>query len=1218
MKLDPARWLIGPLQQGSLDHGLQQAWPEATFFDWFNLSQRAAQIPELQGILVLEPLQRACPPALWQLQAPRVAICSQHPQLVSPAARRVLAGFDGLIAFEDQHLPAHCPDLPFSPEILWDLQDSHFSPDTPAQLLELLYIVYESWSPQIAAYSATTLPLDYFIHVHPARAQFYLSRCAAILLDTPRLSSLHFQALASGRPLLVDACQQDLAHYFRPGEDYGVYSATELAQAWQDNKAQVCAPQPNPQQLRHHGLRPTLLRALNSLKLDAPRQPLPDRFALDQLAFSQGSEAFATRKTLLDQTSTSPPDAEQHLLACWFYLHTADSPALMSDSTMVWKAFALRLAELPASAEKSWLSLRAALQRRQYAEALAVLQNDPFLQPETLQPPQTPGFFPADAVLEELIELWGYPTALIPWLHYQQALCLAHLQADAEACQVLEASLQRYYASGPLNLWLQLSASRPELRQSDFMQAMLQAYPLQLALAEHYVRDLARKDLEAARQLCTHYLSRCGQLYNQLLQLERWLALRSELFQAEAATSPTPAGPEPLRVFWEGSACSYSSLAGINRRWMQALSQDADMAVSWLPFDPPEQPVDAAARSWQQYPLQPPDVFVAHRWPPRRQAPVMGRWINIFPWEFGVIPERWAAQFNRELDQVWVPSRFVAHSFEISGVAPERLRVIPNGVDTRLLRPVGERYPLPSRKSLRLLFVGGMVFRKGMDLLLQAYAKAFSAADDVVLVIKSFGNSSHYAYQGLERQLQQLQNQPEAPEILLISEDLTPEALASLYRACDVYVHPYRGEGFGMPILEAMACGLPVVIPNAGPAPEFCPPEASWQVYTRLRFEPTRDVQGQGLACLNPYFSEVDVPALARTLQAVAADPETRQRKARAAAAAAQAYDWQALYPQVRQALQEACQTPPQRLQPTALAAPPVLQKKPLRVQLALAPLPLQATRSSGQCIWLNSNNQPDLRIANQAGAEILYLSDSHLPTVDLSQQTIWCSTPAQQQALQVQGKSVGYLPLAVDFDHFSPQAAAVRLEESQGRFAFLSILDWQHDGAWQDLLSAYLSTFAEHEAVNLVLKPYGADPDTMLSDLMDWLEAEGHDPEAIAGLSFVEETLDYKQLPGFYRGCDAFVTAHGNGNGIWHLAAQACGLPVLACGHYPFLERPFAEVFAPGDREHLGWLLRQIYTQRQAEAGEIVRSALQPHYDLPAWLARAEGFLQQRASGRF
>lgn len=1207
VKITPRHWLIGPLQQGSLDHGLQQAWPEATFFDSFNFAQRLAEMPELQGILVLEPLRRACPTALWQVEAPRVALCSSHPQIATPAARQVLSAFESLIAFEDLELPEQLADLPFSSEILWDLQQSHFVTTPPPALLELLYVMYASWSPQLAAYSATELPLAYFVHVHPARAQFYLPRCEAILLDSPRLSSLHFQALASGRPLLVDACQQDLAHYFQPGQDYGVCSPAELAQGWQQHKAQICAVGPDPAQLQRYTLGETLLRALNGLNLSTV-QALPAGFALQQLAFSSGSEAFASRKALLDQATQTAPDAPQHLLACWFYLHTVDSPALMSDSTLVWKAFDLRFGELPDSAEKSWLGLRATLQRRQYAEALALLQSDPFLQPAALQPPQTPGFFPADAVLEELIELWGYPEALNPWLSYQQALCLAYLQADAEACRVLETSLQQHYATGPLGLWLQLSESQPALRSRAFMTTMLQAYPLQLELAEHYVRDLAGSDLAQARALCEHYLSRCSQLYNQLLQLERWLALRSELFQED----PSPASPahvQPLRIFWEGAACSYSSLAGINRRWMQALSEDSDMALSWLPFDPPEQPVDAAARRWQQYPLQPPDVFVAHRWPPRRQAPVAGRWINIFPWEFGVIPERWAAQFNRELDQVWVPSRFVAHSFEISGVAPERLRVIPNGVDTTLLRPEGDRYPLPGSHSLRLLFVGGMVFRKGMDLLLKAYRSAFSAADDVLLVIKSFGNSSHYAYQGLERQLQQLQADHDAPAIVVISEDLSPEALASLYRACDVYVHPYRGEGFGMPILEAMACGLPVVIPNAGPAPEFCPPEASWQVYTRLRFEPTRDVQGQGLACLNPYFSEVDVQALARTLQAVAADPEARRRKARAAAAAALAYDWQALYPQVKQALQEVSQRPVRRLQPPT--PPPALSpRKPLRIQLDLDPLPLRAAQSTARCIWLSSNNQPDLRIGHAPGADILYLSDSALPEALSAPGPIWCSTPAQTTALQARGQNAHYQPLAVDFAHFSPRAAAARLEESEGRFAFLSILDWRRDGAWQDLLSAYLSTFDENEPVNLVLKPYGADTDTLLGELMAWLESEGHDPEAIAGLSFVEEALDYARLPGLYRGCDAFVTAHASGNGIWHLAAQACGLPVLACGHYPFLERPFAEVFAPGDRAHLGWLLRQIYTQRQAEAGEIVRAALQPQHDLNAWLKRAEGLL--------
>ena len=71
-----------------------------------------------------------------------------------------------------------------------------------------------------------------------------------------------------------------------------------------------------------------------------------------------------------------------------------------------------------------------------------------------------------------------------------------------------------------------------------------------------------------------------------------------------------------------------------------------------------------------------------------------------------------------------------------SGVSCDKVFVVPNGVDTALYSPVGATYPIASGKSFRFLFVGGTIYRKGIDLLLTAYRQSFTAQDDVCLVIE--------------------------------------------------------------------------------------------------------------------------------------------------------------------------------------------------------------------------------------------------------------------------------------------------------------------------------------------------------------------------------------------------------------------------------------------------------------------------------------------------
>ena len=170
-----------------------------------------------------------------------------------------------------------------------------------------------------------------------------------------------------------------------------------------------------------------------------------------------------------------------------------------------------------------------------------------------------------------------------------------------------------------------------------------------------------------------------------------------------------------------------------------------------------------------------------------------------------------------------MPSQFVRRMYLDAGLGEDRVHVVPNGVDLERFAPEGETYPLDGTPAVRFLFVGGAIARKGVDMLLAAWQEAFADRDDVQLVIKDFGSDG--VYRGADRSA--IHAAAEAGSVVHLDADLADAEMAALYRACDVLVHPYRGEGFAMPVLEAMASGLPVIHTGGGPTDEFCPPQAA-------------------------------------------------------------------------------------------------------------------------------------------------------------------------------------------------------------------------------------------------------------------------------------------------------------------------------------------------------------------------------------------------------
>jgi glycosyltransferase involved in cell wall biosynthesis len=157
-----------------------------------------------------------------------------------------------------------------------------------------------------------------------------------------------------------------------------------------------------------------------------------------------------------------------------------------------------------------------------------------------------------------------------------------------------------------------------------------------------------------------------------------------------------------------------------------------------------------------------------------------------------------------------------------AGIPDALIHRIPNGVDTRRFTPP----TAPERRRLRralglppsgiALYTGRLSREKGVDLLLDAWARSRIGGPRATLVV--VGDGPERA--ALERRARQLGI---AGDVRFVGE---AEDVASWLRAADAFALPSREEGLSLSLLEAMACGLPIVATDVGGTAEAAGPGA--------------------------------------------------------------------------------------------------------------------------------------------------------------------------------------------------------------------------------------------------------------------------------------------------------------------------------------------------------------------------------------------------------
>lgn len=167
-----------------------------------------------------------------------------------------------------------------------------------------------------------------------------------------------------------------------------------------------------------------------------------------------------------------------------------------------------------------------------------------------------------------------------------------------------------------------------------------------------------------------------------------------------------------------------------------------------------------------------------------------------------LLPQEYTERLDIECelaDRILVGSAFVRESFVASGFDAGKIAVTPYGVDTERFAP--RRAPRQDG-VFRVLFVGYIGQRKGMSYLLQGY-ESFRRPDSELHLV---GNHvpGHEVYR---RYLHLYRHTPNVPQ----------SDLPAIFHEADVFVFPTLIEGMPLAVLEAMACGVPVITTRHGP-----------------------------------------------------------------------------------------------------------------------------------------------------------------------------------------------------------------------------------------------------------------------------------------------------------------------------------------------------------------------------------------------------------------
>eukprot|EP01012_Entosiphon_sulcatum_P016049 TRINITY_DN21006_c0_g1_i1.p1 TRINITY_DN21006_c0_g1~~TRINITY_DN21006_c0_g1_i1.p1 ORF type:complete len:934 (+),score=113.87 TRINITY_DN21006_c0_g1_i1:40-2802(+) len=389
-------------------------------------------------------------------------------------------------------------------------------------------------------------------------------------------------------------------------------------------------------------------------------------------------------------------------------------------------------------------------------------------------------------------------------------------------------------------------------------------------------------------------------------------------------------GHYSLRLVPDGGSCFCDGFPGSVQQSLRRLSRNKGFERSWRGQPALSDPDDVI-------------VWISHKDPgsysyfpnslvARRPDYIIGR--SMF--EYSRFPREWLARCNNDdiVDEIWVPSRHVSSLFTDSGVNPQKLVEVPEALDTDLYDPevtpplalpedIGRlkwsnaatpqpqshwfwAAAAPRANNYKFLSMFKWEGRKGWDVLLEAYFREFNPYEPVSLYLLTYiwgGDDSRnpnrilrmvedFAHEKLG-----VSSKAFLPHVHIITEAVAETDLVRLYRSVDCFVLPTRGEGWGLPIIQAMAMGLPAIATNWSGNLDFMRQSNSYLLSAKVGRVPDSNDPSQ-------MWAQPSVDHLRHLMRSVVRDPDSaRAVGARARADVVRDYSEPAVLNTVRRRL---------------------------------------------------------------------------------------------------------------------------------------------------------------------------------------------------------------------------------------------------------------------------------------------------------------------------